>query len=108
MNPKVQSIVSYLGIFWLVAFFIGKDERNDLSIYHLKQGLGLLIVAVVFNIAAGIVLTVLPALTFIFTVLGVVFLIFIILGIITAANEVKKPLPVIGKLFEDQFNFINN
>lgn len=106
MTPKVQSILSYLGVFWLVAFFAGKDQRNDLSIYHLKQGLGLFIVAIVFNIAAGIVLTLLPSLTFIVSVIGVVFFIYMILGIITAVNEVKKPLPIIGKLFEDKFHFI--
>ncbi len=50
MLPKVQSILSYIGILWLVAFFAGKEERNDLSRYHLKQGLGLSIVAILFII----------------------------------------------------------
>lgn len=107
MTPKVQSILSYLGILWLVAFFAGKEERTDLSKYHLKQGLGLLIVAVIFNIGAGIILMIIPSLATIISVFGIVFLILMILGIITAANEVKKPLPVIGKLFEDKFDFID-
>lgn len=54
MTPKVQSILSYLGILWLIAFFAGKDQRNDLSKYHLKQGLGLFITAVAFNAGTGI------------------------------------------------------
>src|SRR5690606_7457861 len=107
MTPKVQSILSYLGILWLVAFFAGKEERNDLSRYHLKQGLGLFIIAVVFNIAVGIVLMILPSLATILSLCSIVFLILMVLGIITAANEVKKPLPVIGKFFEDKFNFID-
>lgn len=108
MTPKVQSILSYLGILWLVAFFVGKDERNNLSKYHLKQGLGLFIIAVVFNVGAGILLSIIPSLTFVMGIIGFVFLILVVLGIITAANEVKKPLPVIGKFFEDKFNFIDN
>lgn len=108
MTPKVQSILSYLGILWLVAFFAGKDQRNDFSKYHLKQGLGLFITAVVFNLGAGLLLSIIPSLTFVISIIGLVFLILMVLGIITAANEVKKPLPVIGKLFEDKFNFIDN
>ena len=107
MTPKVQSILSYLGILWLIAYFAGKEERNDLSRYHLKQGLGLLIVAVIFNIVVGIVLAILPSLATILGLVSFVFLILMVLGIITAANEVKKPLPIIGKLFEDKFDFID-
>lgn len=106
MTPKVQSILSYLGILWLIAFFVGKDQRNDFSKYHLKQGLGLFITAVVFNVGARILLSIIPSLKFVISIIGLIFLIFMVLGIITAANEVKKPLPVIGKFFEDKFSFI--
>ena len=106
MTPKVQSILSYLGIFWLIAFFAGKDQRNELSSYHLRQGLGLLIVAIIFNIAAGILMALVPSLSFLLTVVSVAFLLLMIFGIINAANEVAKPLPLIGKIFEDKFGFI--
>lgn len=108
MTPKAQSILSYLGLFWLVAFFGGKNERNELSRYHLKQGLGLLLVGCVFNLAVGIVLVIIPSLATILGSISIVFLILMVLGIITAANEVKKPLPVIGRLFEDKFGFVDN
>ncbi|PRD45479.1 import component protein [Sphingobacterium haloxyli] len=106
MTPKVQSILSYLGILWLIAYFGGKQERNDLSKYHLKQGLGLWIIAVIFNIVIYIVVMVVPSLAAILSAVSIIFLILMIFGIINAANEVKKPLPVIGKMFEDKFNFI--
>lgn len=108
MTPKVQSILSYLGILWLIAFFVGKDQRNDLSKYHLKQSLGLFITAIVFNVGAGILLAIIPSLTFVIGIIGLFFLILMVLGIITAANGVKKPLPIIGKFFDDKFNFIDN
>lgn len=106
MTPKVQSILSYLGILWLIAYFGGKQERNDLSKYHLKQGLGLWIIAVIFNIVIYIVVMVVPSLAAILSAVSIIFLILMIFGIINAANEVRKPLPVIGKMFEDKFNFI--
>lgn len=107
MTPKVQSILSYIGILWLVAFFAGKDERNDLSRYHLKQGLGLWVIATLFNLAAYIVVMLIPAMAILLSLAGIIFLILMVFGIINAANEVRRPLPVIGKLFEDKFGFIS-
>jgi uncharacterized membrane protein len=38
---------------------------------------------------------------------GYAILILWIFGIINAANEQKKPIPVIGKIFENKFDFVN-
>ncbi len=108
MTAKVQSILSYLGILWLVAFFVGNDQRNDLSTYHLRQGLGLLILAILFNTIAGIIVSIIPSIAFLLSITSIAFLIWMVLGIIAAANEVKKPLPFIGKYFEDKFDFIDS
>lgn len=107
MSSKTQSIVSYLGIFWLVSYFAGKDERDDVSRYHLKQGLGLLIIAALYNILLRIILRVAPAAANILGLAGILFLILMIFGIINAVNVVKKPLPIIGKMFESKFSFID-
>ena len=107
MNSKAQSILSYLGILWLVAYFAGQDQRDDLSRYHLKQGLGLIVTSILFNIAVFIVGSISSALGSIVGMVGIVFLVFLIIGIINAANGVKKPLPIIGKIFEDKFSFID-
>lgn len=107
MNNKTLSIVSYITIIgWLIAFFSGKDNANDLLKYHLKQSLGLFIVSFIFNIALSVVAFIVPSLYFL-AYLGYAFWALLILGIINASNEVKKPLPIIGKMFEDKFNFIN-
>lgn len=106
MNAKTQSILSYLGILWLVAYFGGKDHRDANSIYHLKQGLGLLVVAVLYNLVVTIVISIAPGIGQIIGYVGVVFLILMILGIIHVVNEIKKPLPLIGGFFEDKFSFI--
>ncbi len=107
MLPKVQSILSYIGILWLVAFFAGKEERNDLSRYHLKQGLGLSIVAILFNIAACIIIIIAPDIALIPVFISILFLILMVFGIINAANEVKKPVPLVGRLFENKFPFVD-
>ena len=109
MNNKTLAILSYVTLIgWLVSFFSTKDTppRTPLVKYHLKQGLGIFVVAVVFQIAFTIVASIIPALSFL-GIAGLVFLVFMILGIINANNEQEKPIPVFGKMFEDKFSFVN-
>jgi len=106
MTNKTLSIVSYITLIgWLIAYFSGKETADDLLKYHLKQSFGLMIVSLLFNIALTIVVTIVPALSVI-GFAGLAFLVLLIIGCINASNEVQKPLPIIGKLFEDKFAFI--
>lgn len=106
MNNKTLSIVSYITLIgWLIAYFSGKENANSLLKYHLKQSLGLMIVSVIFNIALTVLANIIPSLS-ILGFLGLIFLVLLIIGIINAANEVQKPLPIIGKMFENKFAFI--
>lgn len=107
MNSKTLSILSYVTLIgWLIAYFSGKEKSDSLLRYHLKQSLGLAIVSIVLNIVLSIIAHVVPALSFL-GLAGYVILIFWVLGIINAANQAEKPVPVIGKVFEDKFAFIN-
>lgn len=106
MNNKTLSIVSYITIIgWLIAYFSGKDNANSLLKYHLRQSLGLLIVGIVFNVTLVIFSLLIPAFAYL-GYLGYGFWALLITGIINANNEVEKPLPLIGKMFENKFAFI--
>ena len=106
MNNKTLSIVSYITIIgWLVAYLKGKDNADSMLKYHLRQALGLALVNIIFSLALNIVAMVIPALSFI-GVFGFVFLILTKNGIINAANGAQKPLPIIGKMFENKFAFV--
>ncbi|SDM59632.1 import component protein [Siphonobacter aquaeclarae] len=105
MNNKSLSILSYITLIgWLIAYFTGKDQANDLLKYHLRQSLGLLIAGLLLSIG----LNILMAITSLYSLgyLSLVVLVLLIIGAINAANEVKKPLPIIGKMFENKFSFI--
>ncbi len=105
MDNKTLSIVSYITLFgWLIAFIIGKDKADGALKYHLKQGLGL----AVFSLILGIILRILMTVTHIglLGILGIIPFILTVIGIINAANDAQKPLPFIGKMFEDKFSFI--
>jgi len=108
MNNKTLAIVSYITIIgWAIAFFSNKDAnpKSSLVRYHLKQGLGLAIVNILFSIALTIVASIVPALAFLGLV-GYAFIVLWVIGIIHASNSEEKPLPVIGKIFENKFSFI--
>ena len=109
MNRKTLSILSYVTIIgWIIAFVKNKDltPKSDLVTYHLKQGFGIFLVSFAVNIILSIVVTTVTSLFFL-SYIGYAILILWIFGIINAANEQKKPIPVIGKIFEDKFSFIN-
>lgn len=106
MDNKTLSIISYISIIgWLIAYFMGRGKMDTFLRYHLKQSLGLAIISLLFMVALNILAAIIPALG-ILGLLSFVILIFWVLGIINAANGVMKPVPVIGKLFEDKFAFI--
>ncbi|PVH25443.1 DUF4870 domain-containing protein [Sphingobacterium corticibacter] len=106
MNNKTLSIVSYITLIgWLISYFSGKENADSLLKYHLRQGLGLFIVSLVFNVILAIVVAIIPALSFL-GYIGLAVWVLIIIGIINASNKVEKPLPIIGKIFESKFSFI--
>lgn len=106
MSNKTLSIISYITIIgWLIAFFQGKEKADNLLRYHLRQALGLAIVSIALNIVLRVIAHVVPSLSFL-GLAGFTLFIFWIIGMINAANGALKPIPVIGKMFEDKFAFI--
>lgn len=113
MSSKAQAVLSYLGILWLLAYFAGKNNRDQFSAYHLRQGLGLIISSFLFVIILSILMAVAPSIAFIFNLFSLLIFILMIVGILHAINlhainNVEKPLPFIGEYFMDKFPFIEN
>ncbi|GAA3762325.1 DUF4870 domain-containing protein [Flavobacterium ginsengiterrae] len=108
MNNKTLAIVSYITIIgWLVSFFSSNSPRDPLVKYHQKQSFGLYVIAIAYNVIVQIVARIIPSLASILSLVSLVFLILIIIGAINASKEKETPLPLIGKIFENKFGFIN-
>jgi|SRR3989344_7147178 len=111
---KAPAILSYLlvGIIWF--FADEKIRNNSFTKFHVKQGLVLLIAAVVYSIALEILLSIIlfPVRMIglgweigqVLSILYYVPIVFIIIGIINALNGSEKELPVIGH-FAKNFKF---
>lgn len=110
MKDKTLAIVAYCTIIgWIIAYVKYKEtpERSPLVRYHLAQALGVFIAGVAIGIIVNIVASVIPSLGVLLSVAGLLPLILLIFGIITASNEAQRPVPVIGKVFENKFSFLN-
>jgi uncharacterized membrane protein len=108
MSNKTLAILSYVTIIgWIIAFVKNNEQnpKNDLVTYHLKQGFGFFILSIVVNVAMTIVVSIIPFLFFL-NYVGLLLLVLWVFAIINAANEQKKPIPVVGPMFENQFAFI--
>lgn len=110
MNSKTISILSYITIIgWLIAFFSynGSAEKSPLAKFHLKQGFGLALLGLLNFILEAIIVTIIgPKLAIIFTVTGIIIFVLWIIGLINAINEKEQPVPVVGGMFTNSFNFI--
>lgn len=113
-NTKVYTILSYIGILWLVGLLV--QERNDKSVrFHVGQGILITIISLIINLINDIIV----ANVFVTTKFGywgmaqytttsvlgniIMFSLWVIpialsiIGIINAAQGNDKELPIVGK-----------
>ena len=98
-NGKLYSILSYVGILWLIGMLAAPEKDDALVRFHVNQGLVLTIASVVLTAAINLVGIILPdILTGLLSFsVSVASLVFMILGIIAANNGEEKELPIIGQ-----------
>ncbi len=104
-NLKIFSILSYIGIFWIVGLI---SERDDPVVrFHINQGIIKTVVFsslwfvifVISKILAAISTILLSIVALLWLAYFLIMFVYIVLGIINAKNEVQRPLPIIGDLF---------
>ena len=109
MDKKTLSIISYITIIgWVIAYlqYNKLENKDSLTKFHLKQALGIGILGVLLFVILTIVGFVIPALASILSLANFAILVFWILGIINANNEQEIPVPVVGAMFTNKFDFI--
>lgn len=98
-NTRLNSILAYIGPLFLVGLLT--DKENPRVMFHVNQGLVLLLVSFAISIAAFI-LDILPIGNLIPDLVRTVgwlgYTVFAIMGILNANNGLEKELPVIGQI----------
>lgn len=90
IESKLFAVLSYVSVLSLIPLLFRRDD--EYALYHGRQGLALLIYGVVADILGTI-----PGIGWIFSLFRVVC---VFKGMINAANDIKEPLPYIGKFAE--------
>lgn len=109
MDKKKLSIISYITIIgWTIAYVNYKNlqAKDSLTRYHLKQSLGIGLLGFALAVILSIIGIVIPTLASILNLANLGIVILWILGIINANNEQEIPVPVVGSMFTNSFDFI--
>ncbi len=92
---KVLSLLSYLGILWLIPLLAAPNSR--FARFHTNQGLILWIANLIVGVAGGL-LAIIPILGWLVALaLSIIMLVLMIIGIVNAVQGRAKQLPIIGK-----------
>lgn len=98
---KTISILAYIPfIGWLIALILNSDKPTSekrYNAFHLRQGLGLLIVYLAYSLLNWLI-TWIPGIgIYMDQAVKFLFIVFAVLGILKAAKGLQKPLPIFGK-----------
>ena len=107
-QSKTIAIISYLTIIgWVMALIMRQSEepKSELSRFHLRQSLGLIIVGVIgwylLSWLAGLL-----NFWLLFNAFRLGLLVYWVLGLVNAIQGEKKYLPFIGEFFDEKLDFI--
>lgn len=107
-NGKTIAIVSYLTLIgWVIAYIMYGGNKQQLSAYHIRQSLGIMITGVLFYVLQFMLLFV-PfigwLISFIMVPFGLLLLVAWIMGLTAAINGEEKPVPFIGNKIQEMLS----
>lgn len=99
-QDKTIGVIAYLTLIGLIiAYVMNQEKKAEFGAYHIKQSLGLCLCGLGLFIVGLI-----PILGWIISILGSIFIIYLwIMGLMNALNNTMKPIPLLGKKFEEWF-----
>ncbi len=109
MDAKTTSWVSYL---WWIGWIISLVTSNNMSpkpplvVFHLRQSLGLLAISTALWILNWMLIFSFSGWYWIYMILSIGLFVLWLIGLIAAVQGEEKPVPVLGPLFQQWFQFI--
>lgn len=100
VSGKTIAIIAYLTLIGLIiAYVLNNNQRDSFANFHIRQSLGLALA----GLALGI-LGMVPILGWIVSFIGSIVLVVLwVRGLLNAINGKEKPVPALGKYFEEWF-----
>ena len=103
-EDKTVAILSYLTLLgFIIAIVLHSSKKTRLGAFHLRQTLGLFIMAIGLFVCQFILMFI-PFLGWLASfALWISFLVLWVMGLIAAINGELKPIPVVGPMFQKWF-----
>ncbi len=106
-EDRTVAILTYITIIgFIIAIVMHSSKKTALGAFHLRQGLGLFITALVVWIPCMII-SFIPVINLLMVLVGpaVAIGLFVlwIMGLIAAVNGQQKPMPVVGEHYQKWF-----
>jgi uncharacterized membrane protein len=100
MDAKTKAIISHITfVGWVIALVINSGKKDEYASFYIRQNLGLMLA----GIALGII-WVIPILGWLIGTVGYILLfVFWLMSLIWSINDEMKPVPVVGKSFQEWF-----
>lgn len=109
MDAKTIAWVSYLTIIgWIIAFvsYGNLNPKTSLATFHLRQSLGIILLGVACSILFRMFMWGFAFIGVLSPVVWILIVVLWVLGLLAAINGEEKPVPVMGTLFQQWFQFI--
>jgi uncharacterized membrane protein len=100
-NGKLISIISYFGIGWVIAYIMHSSNKTDLGAFHLRQSLGIIVVAILLSVVVSFI-----GIYILSLIVQLAIVVFWVLGLLGAIQGEKKLVPALGAQFQDWFKGI--
>ena len=100
---KTIAIIAYITFIGLIiAFVLNMEKKNSFALFHIRQSLGLVLVALVLG-----VINIIPILGWVISIIGsIILFIMWISGLMSALNGNEKPVFLLGEKFQEWFKDI--
>jgi len=97
---KTRAIIAHITLIGtIIAIVQNGNNKDEFASFYIRQMLGLTIIGVGVNL----LIRVIPSLYYIFGIFGIAVFALWILSLISAISGEKKPIPILGELFQDWF-----
>jgi len=98
-NNDSLAIVAYITLIGtLIAFFMNRDKRNPLVLFHVRQALGLWLLQMVLGYFIGAFDSWMISMSF-----WIFFIVLFLYGIFGAVSKKMNEVPVLGPFFQKLF-----
>ena len=86
-------------------YFVDKKNQTEMTKFHVKQALNLMIISIGLSIVISIIGSILFFMFFFIPLLNLALLVLWIFGLIHAIKQEQKEIPVIGQFAEKYLSF---